>query len=164
MCISVREATDADHDWIADLLEIHWGSPSVVSRGRIHQADRLPAFIAMKDAEDVGLLTYSMEGDELEVITLNVLVKRCGIGRRLLEAARSAAAVADCRRVWLITTNDNAPAIGFYKHLGFSLVAVHEGAIRESRRLKPEIPETGVDGVPIRDELEFEVSVHPAGG
>ena len=75
-----------------------------------------------------------------------------------------AAARAGCRRLWLITTNDNTPAINFYRHLGFSLVAIHEGAVNLSRRLKPEIPETGVGGVPIRDELEFEISMLAAGG
>jgi D-aminopeptidase len=35
-------------------------------------------------------------------------------------------------------------------------VAVHKGAIVESRRLKPEIPRYGVGGQPIEDEVEFE--------
>jgi hypothetical protein len=33
---------------------------------------------------------------------------------------------------------------------------VHRHAIRESRKLKPEIPLTGVGGKPIEDEIEFE--------
>jgi hypothetical protein len=37
------------------------------------------------------------------------------------------------------------------------LAALHRDAIAASRRLKPEIPETGLDGIPIRDELEFEL-------
>jgi hypothetical protein len=36
------------------------------------------------------------------------------------------------------------------------LVAIHENALEQSRRLKPEIPLTGLEGRPIRDELEFE--------
>ena len=56
-----------------------------------------------------------------------------------------------------VTTNDNGPAILFYRAVGWELVAVHKGAIAESRRLKPEIPEVGLGGVPIEDELEFEL-------
>jgi hypothetical protein len=55
-----------------------------------------------------------------------------------------------------VTTNDNAPAIRFYQRRGWDLVALHRDAVNESRRLKPEIPATGVDGIPIRHELEFE--------
>jgi ribosomal protein S18 acetylase RimI-like enzyme len=55
-----------------------------------------------------------------------------------------------------VTTNDNEPAIEFYKRRGMALVAVHENALEQSRRLMPEIPLTGLKGRPIRDEIEFE--------
>ena len=61
------------------------------------------------------------------------------------------------RRVWLITTNDNTPAVRFYQKKGFSLVAVYRNAIEASRKLKPEIPLKGIDGIPIRDEIELEL-------
>ena len=35
-------------------------------------------------------------------------------------------------------------------------MTVYRGAVRESRRLKPEIPECAADGTPIEDEIEFE--------
>ena len=69
---------------------------------------------------------------------------------------------AGCRRAWLVTTNDNRPAIDFYRALGWRLAAVHVGAIAASRRLKPEIPARGVDDVPIEDEWEFELLLDPA--
>jgi hypothetical protein len=47
-------------------------------------------------------------------------------------------------------------AIRFYQLRGFSLVAIHRNAIEESRKLKPEIPLKGIDGIPIRDEIELE--------
>ena len=34
---------------------------------------------------------------------------------------------------------------------------VHRNAIADSRRLKPEIPLTGENGIPIRDEIELEI-------
>ena len=37
------------------------------------------------------------------------------------------------------------------------LVATHCGAVKEARRLKPQIPAFGPDGTPIEDELEFEI-------
>jgi hypothetical protein len=35
-------------------------------------------------------------------------------------------------------------------------VEFHRDALAESRRLKPEIPETGAHGIPLRHELVFE--------
>lgn len=75
---------------------------------------------------------------------------------RLLASARERARDLQCRRLWLITTNDNEPAIAFYKRWGMHLAAVHHGAIAQSRKLKPEISLVGVDGCPIKDEIEFE--------
>ena len=48
-----------------------------------------------------------------------------------------------CKRLWLITTNDNMEALTFYQKRGFSLVAVHVGSLAESRKLKPQIPLVG---------------------
>jgi ribosomal protein S18 acetylase RimI-like enzyme len=59
----------------------------------------------------------------------------------------------------LITTNDNTHALRFYQRRGFVLSALHRGAIRRSRQLKPEIPLAGFGGIPIRDELELQMSL-----
>ena len=92
-----------------------------------------------------------------EVVTLDSLRPGRGIGTALIEAVKSAASAAGCRRLWLITTNDNLHALGFYQKRGFRLVAVHPGAVDAARRLKPEIPLNGNDGIPIRDEIELEI-------
>ncbi len=88
-----------------------------------------------------------------------VLISVCrhhGVGRLLLSVVESVARSLGCGRLWLITTNDNGVAISFYRAVGWRLVTVHRGAVRESRRLKPEIPERATDGTPIEDEIEFE--------
>jgi ribosomal protein S18 acetylase RimI-like enzyme len=60
------------------------------------------------------------------------------------------------RRIWLVTTNDNTPALRFYQKKGFIIIRIFANALQESHRLKPEIPLTGLDGIPIRDEIELE--------
>ena len=57
------------------------------------------------------------------------------------------------------TTNDNLGVLRFYQKRGFALVTVHRNALAESRRLKPQIPLTGIDGIPLRDEIELEMSL-----
>jgi ribosomal protein S18 acetylase RimI-like enzyme len=148
-----------DRRWISQLLKKYWGSTEVVTRGRIHRADRLPGFAAFDSNKPVGLVTYRIEGADCEIVTLNSLVEGAGIGSELLSAVRRVAEKSRCRRLWLITTNDNKSAIEFYKRRGFTVAAVHRDAIKESRRLKPEIPQIGVDGIPFRDEIEMEIDL-----
>ena len=46
--------------------------------------------------------------------------------------------------------------IPIYQKRGFEWGGFHKDAMLESRKLKPEIPEYGEDGIPIKHELEFE--------
>jgi RimJ/RimL family protein N-acetyltransferase len=84
-------------------------------------------------------------------------VEGIGVGTALIAAVRTIAVRSKCRRVWVITTNDNLQALRFYQRKGFSLVALHRKALDQSRKLKPEIPLIGLDGIPLRDELELEM-------
>ncbi|MCX7683479.1 MAG: GNAT family N-acetyltransferase [Anaerolineae bacterium] len=82
----------------------------------------------------------------------------------MLQAVRQAAIEAGCRRVWLVTTNDNLNALRCYQKRGCVLVAVHQNAVEEARKLKPTIPQTGYEGIPIRDEIELELTFPSAHG
>ena len=157
--MEIRSLQQADREWSNALVVRHFDSPRVVSRGRLHDADELPGLVAVSDGAPVGLLLYRIDSDGLEVVVLIAERLRQGIGTALLDAARETALLSDCSRVWLVTTNDNLPAQAFYESLGWELVAVHRGEIARSRLLKPEIPESGVDGIPIADELEFALDV-----
>ena len=152
----IRELTNADHAWVRQILVQHWHSTTVVSRGHIHQADVLPGFVALRKGERLGLVTYHVANKECEIVTLNSLVEGKGVGSGLIDAVTNTATLCGCNRLWLVTTNDNTHALRFYQKRGFALVAVHRRAIEQSRLLKPEIPLTGIDGIPIRDEIECE--------
>ena len=158
--VTFRPTKEEDHSWVAELLREYWGSTKVVTRGQVHEADRLPGFIAEVDRWRGGLVTYRIEGEECEVVSLISLREGMWIGSVLLEKAAEAAREAGCTRMRLITTNDNVDALRFYQKRGWRLVALRPGAIEESRKLKPEIPETGNDGIPIRDEIELELRLN----
>jgi GNAT superfamily N-acetyltransferase len=154
--IAVREIEPSDHDWVGSFLKEHFGSTIVVSRSVVHRADDLPGFIALYRGDPCALLTYCVMNGELEVVSLRAAIAGRGLGSCLLTSARQRARELRCRRLWLITTNDNEPAIAFYTRRGMHLAAVHRGAIAESRKLKPEISRFGIGGRPIDDEIEFE--------
>jgi GNAT superfamily N-acetyltransferase len=119
----------------------------------------LPGFVAELDGATAGLLTYDIAGDSCEVVTIDAVETRRGVGSALLRAAGKAARSAGCRRLWLITTNDNVAALRFYLRNGMRLVAVHLDALERSRELKPSIPTHADDGTPLRDEWELELSL-----
>jgi ribosomal protein S18 acetylase RimI-like enzyme len=153
----IRPKSAEDKDWTASLLAEWWAGPIIVTRGRIHQASDLPGFIAVQKEKPAGLITYRIDGKDCEIVTMNSLVEGTGIGSALTDTVKNTAATAGCKRLWLITTNDNTTALRFWQKWGFQLVAVHLNAMEKSRRLKPEIPLTGNDGIPIRDEIELEM-------
>ena len=117
---------------------------------------RMAGFVAWDADARIGAVTYEIVGDACEIVTLNALVESRGVGSALLVAVHEAARMADCRRVWLITTNDNLRALGFYQRRGYHLAAVHRDAIERDRALKPQIPLIGENHIPLRDEIELE--------
>ena len=129
----------------------------MVSRGRIYRIDENPGFIATWNKKAVGLITYELLGDECEITSLNSLTERKGIGTALIDAVKEVAIQAECRRLLVITTNDNTQAFRFYQRYGFTIAIMYPNSMEEARKIKPEIPLTGNDDIPLRDEIEFEI-------
>jgi ribosomal protein S18 acetylase RimI-like enzyme len=159
----VREVREEERGWVKGFLEEHWGSSAIVTRGRVHRGEELPGFVAESGGERIGLVTFRIEERECEVISLNSLRERAGVGSALLSSAENEARRAECARFFLITTNDNFPAIRFYKRRGFFVRAVRRDALDGSRRLKPSIPRVGFYGLPLRHEVEMELPLARSG-
>lgn len=155
--IRVRRATASDKAWIQEVLKKHWVSPTIWSLEKAYAADELPALVAERGGERVGLVTYSIQGRQCEVVTLNALEPGRGIGGVLMDAAVDAAVEAGCSRLFLTTSNDNVRALGFYQRWGMRLAAVHRGMIDRYRMLEPEIPRVSEGGLPVHDEIELEL-------
>ena len=153
----VRPVTETDIPWIKAWLNQHWGSERMVARGEIFYPADHAGFVALLEGEPAGLLTYRIVDQECEITALDSSKEGIGIGTTLIEAARQVAVEAGCRRLWLITTNDNLNALGFYQKRGFVLAAVYPNAMQHSRELKPEIPLIGANNIPLRDEIELEM-------
>lgn len=152
---------DRDRALLADLLTRQWGSTAIVSRGKTHQVDGYPGFIAQDlRSRTVGYVCYRLGRGRCEVVVLEAIVPQAGIGTRLLKAVLRVARSEGCKDVWLVTTNDNLDALRFYQRRGFCLHRVHRNYVdRVSRALKPSIPTIGSYGIPIRDELELRLDL-----
>ena len=153
-------ALESDHRNTVDgYVRCLWGGPMCAAMGTVYDTRALPGFVAVEEDALLGAALYRETAEGLEVSALFSLVEGQGVGRKLLDAVINEASRRSLSRVWLITTNDNTRAIRFYQRYGFRLKAVHIGAVNESRRLKPSIPLTGEDGIPIEHAFEFEITL-----
>jgi ribosomal protein S18 acetylase RimI-like enzyme len=153
----VGRIAPGDRDWVAETLVQEWMSTSVARRGELVEAAGLPGHLATLAGRRVGLALVDVRHRDYEVVAISTTEPRRGVGRALMERCFAEARATGCRRVWLVTTNNNIAAIAFYQRLGMDLRAVHRHALRASRELKPTIPERDAAGIRIDHELEFEL-------
>ena len=160
--IEVRPVNNTDRNKIFQFIKKHWDTEIFVCHGITYRPSELPGFIAyQKDnpEEWLGLVTYTINNNECEIVTINAVNQYEGIGTTVLQFVKQTAIEASCKRLWLITTNDNIDALRFYQKRGFIINSINCGAVNESRKIKSEIPEIGEYGIPIRDEIEFEMMI-----
>jgi GNAT superfamily N-acetyltransferase len=151
----IRHRQAADSAEVAAFLAANH-SARVARRGELCEPMRHPALIAASEDGLAGVLTYILEADTCEILTLHTARQWQGTGTRLVSAVRELAIDAGCRLLRLTTTNDNVEALRFYQRRGFHLSALHVDAVTTAREaLKPEIPLVGNHQIPIRDELEL---------
>jgi hypothetical protein len=152
----IRPLTPADHDWVSQAIVAEWSSEMVVVHGEVFYPASLPGFAAFIESDQVGLLTYNINNNNCEIITLNSWREDMGVGTALITAVHETANQAGCTRLLVVTTNNNLRALRFYQNRGFNITAVRLNAIAEIRLIKPKIPFFDNDGRPIRDEIELE--------
>jgi len=140
---------------IAWLMVEFWGSELQVVHQSVYRPAELPGLIAERAGRVVGLLTYQVSEEMLEVVTLNAIERRTGVGTILMEAVAADARQLRCHEIRLTTTNDNLDAIRFYQRRGLRLVALRPSAVDRARLEKPEIPRVGDYGIPLRDEIDL---------
>lgn len=148
----LRDVTpdEIERDWV----EFTGGPPVIGIFGEYLPGD--VEALAWRSAEGRGLVSWWVEGDRAEIVSVHAEPARSGIGTRLMDAVEEALRDRGVRRVVLATTNDNLPALNFYVHRGYRLVRVHLNAMDRVREAKPGVPETGRDGLPLRDMWELE--------
>lgn len=76
-------------------------------------------FYFSKGKDIVGLITYIVYDNILEITSLDSLQENQGIGSKLLKTVIHEAKKRKVQKIVLITTNDNINAIKFYQKRGF---------------------------------------------
>lgn len=159
--MSGLEIVPFEERWHADGIAL-WGSSRMASTGRLYEVTEQPGVVALHEGRFASVVTWvpGTPSEGWQVLTVHSAIERLGAASTLLDEVARRARVEGVPFLWLITTNDNTPALRFYQRRGWRLHEVRAGAVDEARRtLKPEIPEIGIDGIPIRDELELRLAL-----
>lgn len=151
--------TEKNREAVNAFIRERWFSLEMVIRGQIVDMSGAEGFVAAEENEIVGLITYIVTEHTMEITSLDSLTQGQGAGTALVNRTVAAARELGMDKVVLITTNDNINALRFYQKRGFDMVRLYHNALDESRRLKPEIPLVGEEGIPLRHEIEFELKL-----
>ncbi len=151
--VTIRAFTDADLPW-AERLIGGFGGRLQARLGSVVDPLACPGLVAEREGEPIGIVTFEVDGGDVEVVYIEVTEEHRGVGTTLLDALQ---ARTEAQRLWLVTTNDNLDALRFYQRRGFRITQIRPGAVDEARAtLKPSISDVGSFGIPIHDEIVLE--------
>lgn len=154
--MDIRRITQAYRPLVNAFLQARWFSTVMIIRGRAFDLSGTDGFLLLKNGCITALITFYIGGKSCEITSLDSLVENRGAATALLEKVAAEAEARGCRRIRVVTTNDNARAIRFYQKCGFNLTRLHRNSLARARKIKPEIPLAGSDGILLQHELEFE--------
>lgn len=157
--MDIKTISSENREQINNFIRSHWFSTVMVVRGELFDMTILDGFVVYEGEKIIGLVTYKISGTECEIMSLDSLMERQGIGTALINKVIEAARENKCMKIKLITTNDNINALRFYQKLGFDMAKLYHNALDISRKLKPTIPLIGDFDIPVKHEIEFEMDL-----
>ena len=157
--MKLRPVEKSDQPWLEGQWIENWGAGFLVSKGKKIHVKNQHGYIMTEISVPVGFITYQVSDHEMEITSLLAKREQAGIGKMLIDQVKELAKISKFHRIWLVITNDNTRALAFYQKNGFSICGIRENIMDEYRKLKPEIPATGLNNIPIRDEIELEYRI-----
>ena len=153
----IQPIDQTDRKKIDDFIVRQWYTMQMAVHGESIDLGSADGFYTCDGEEIAGLITFRVSGKGMEILSLDSVCEHRGTGTALLNTAIEKARNTGLDRIMLITTNDNLPALRFYQKRGFDLVQVRRNALEQARKIKPEIPLIGMDGIPLKHEIELEL-------
>ena len=157
--MEIYQIDQNDRKPVDNFIMEHWFTMDMVVHGESVDLGIADGVYACDANEIVGLVTYRIVRNEMEILSLDSIHEKRGIGSVLLDHVIRTAKDIGCSRVMLITTNDNLSALQFYQKRGFDIIRLYHNAVEESRKIKPQIPLIASNGIPIRHEIELEMKL-----
>ncbi|MFC1659278.1 GNAT family N-acetyltransferase [Pseudomonadota bacterium] len=155
----IREVTPEDSPLIRHLMDKYWGGEPLMVHDKKFYPSKMEGLLAYKRNEVASFLIYEIRNKNCEIIVFEVFEKFHGLGTIMLKELKKVAKKKGCKRIYLMTTNDNLDALRFYQKRGFIICGIHLNTMEEARKKKPSIPELGDYDIPLRDEIDLELMI-----
>jgi len=156
--MNIISHADEHKEKVEQLASESWGGVHIVIHRDVYDLRELPCLVAISDEQEIlGYCYYRIYNNECEIVALESVKSGLGVGTSLIVAVRNIAVDANCKRLYLQSTNDNTHAFRFYQRQGFTMCAVRWNELEHSRKIKPTIPLIGNDNIPLLHEIEFEI-------
>lgn len=121
--MTCERITAGSRDTVNGFIRQQWYTTTMIICGEAVDMTAVEGFIFREEEAIRGLITYRVPGEVLEITSLDSLRERQGIGSALLERTIREARERGCRKIVLITTNDNLNALRFYQKRDFDTIS-----------------------------------------
>ncbi|PLX35851.1 MAG: hypothetical protein C0606_17295 [Hyphomicrobiales bacterium] len=160
MTAALTIVAETDAGRIASFLRQRRGSAPLYAEGKVYAPDAVEA-VRGRDKQELTKVfaTFIVEGDTCRLLSLDSLDTREGAGTALVAHLLFEARKRGCARLRAVIGNDATEALRFLQKRGGRIVALTPGSLDEARQRHPDIPLTGRDGLPMRDEIALEWSL-----
>lgn len=150
-----------DYETARKLVVEQWGDDAFIISGKVYPTSEMTLLGAWTPLGQLrGLAYYKVNGSTMllgAIITIGERAK--GVGKILFDAVLAEARTTRMRKMRALTTNDNFEAMKFYQRCGMRFETLYPGGADAFRAFKPGIYRNGKHGLPLRDILEFELSL-----
>ncbi|HET9903962.1 MAG TPA: GNAT family N-acetyltransferase [Xanthobacteraceae bacterium] len=144
---------------LVELLTLRWPDQNMFLCGRFVGPEDVEGIGAFAGERLHGVATWMIMGRVMHVIAVNAFTELRGVGARLVEAMIVEAREQGLALLRATVSNDNVVGLRFYQKRGFRVTGLNRGIFDVMRHVKPSIPRTGLDGIPMRDEFELELEL-----
>ena len=159
MINNIERINEKNRNLVNQFFIDNWFSTDISLRGEIIDCTKVDGFLVQENNTIIGLITYTFFGDICEIVSIDSKRENLGLGSVLLKEVEHVAIENNCKKMRLVTTNDNLRALQFYQKRGYCITKIYPNAMDEVRKQKPDVPLIGENGIPLRDELELEKEI-----
>ncbi len=75
----LKSITNKNRKQVNQILVNEWETTKIIIRGKVIDGTKMPGIVAYKDNKIVGVITYMIEDNECEIVSLNSFIENIGI-------------------------------------------------------------------------------------
>lgn len=136
----IHQITKENRELVNKIMLNEWNALFMVIRGKKIDLKEVDGLIAYDGKAIVGIITYIIYSNIIEIISLNSFKEKNGVGTFLIQKLKEKSLRENICEIKVITTNDNINAIKFYQKRNFEISNIYVDSMKKARRIKPNIP------------------------